>query len=76
MTAKDKNNKTIREADWISCNNRMYQVHFIFDKQLIMVWWKYTKKNKKVIRLSRARIILTDSVTKVDSPMAYNITDE
>lgn len=82
MTAKDKNNKTIREADWISYNNRIYQINDIIKRKLnnsfsyigLSIYFRYVKSKKKVVSVPNFWVSC-DSVTKVDPPEAYNITD-
>lgn len=81
MTAKDSNNKTIREADWISYGGRIYQVHNINKTFRIggiihcTLWFQYIKKFKKVKVLKNPLKIEPTFLTKVDPPIAYNITD-
>jgi len=82
MTAKDKNNKTIREADWISYGGRVYQIDSIVKKSIgnsfiyigVSIHFRFVKSKKKVIKVPNFWLSV-DYVTKVDPPIAYNITD-
>lgn len=80
MTARDSNNKIIREADWISYNNRVYQVNdFIKEDSksipCLILWLQFVKKNSKIKTLKYPLFVLGINVTKVDPPIAYNVTD-
>lgn len=75
MIAKDKNNRIIREADWISYNNRVYQVDGILANGVIECWWKYIKSTNKVNPLINIKILKSNTCIKIDPPTAYNITD-
>lgn len=79
MKAKDKNNKTLKEADWISYNNRIYQIDSIikgFESGITAVLWvRYIKLNKKIKILKEPLYFNPFVLTKIDPPLAYNITD-
>lgn len=79
MKAKDKNNKTLKEADWVSYNNRIYQIDSIINEDknsipTLVLWFRLLKSNR-IKRLSYPLVILSNNCTLIDPPTAYNITD-
>ena len=74
MTARDINNKIIREADWIKYHNRIYQIHTIHKNELVL-WFRYKKINSKVFCMHKAKLVNSNLVCKIDPPTAYNVTD-
>ena len=78
MKTKDKNNKTLKEADWVSYNNRIYQIDSIinsFGTKTAILYIRYIKSNKKIKILKEPLYFNPFVLTKVDPPTAYNITD-
>ena len=77
MTAKDINNKIIREADWVKFNSTgsIYQIHKIYKDGTLELWFRYIISNKKVIRSINAVYSNGFAIYKIDPPIAYNITD-
>ncbi len=75
MTARDKNNKIIKEADWVESNGRIYQVNYIWRNGYLQCWWSYIKSKSKVCVLNNVKELKSFNCIKVNDPIAYNITD-
>jgi hypothetical protein len=76
MIAKDKNNRTIEEADWIESNGRIYQVNEILQNNVILIWLQFIQKRLKVKQLKRFIVLDGANVSLTVDPIAYNVTDE
>jgi len=75
MTARDINNKVIREADWVFKDNKIYQINHIQKDGTLEVCFEYIFNTERVIKLEDILFLYPFTTEKIKEPDAYSIED-
>ena len=75
MTTRDINNKVLKEANWVTHNNKIYQIDGIHKDGTLEIYFEYIGSINRVIKLDNILFLYPFTVELTKEPQAYCIED-